>query len=128
MGNTFSYVHPLYGSGARGTLCRMHANARRQDSLQLTYNLPNAKHEQQTLNALEPFNAKKTTHLKDIMQDIKDKASRGLRKAGNALGIESKATEESNAMDDLSDMCPKLTYQQVRYDTVGFIRGRCKSR
>ena len=51
------------------------------------------------------------------MQDLREKASRGLRKAGNALGIESKQTEESNAMDELSDMCPKLTYQQVRYAT-----------
>ena len=54
------------------------------------------------------------------MQDIREKASRGLRKAGNAIGIETKGTEESNVMDELSDMCPKLTYQQVcvMYGTV----------
>lgn len=43
---------------------------------------------------------------------IKSKASAGINKAATAVGIQRTATEDSNALDELSEFCPKLTYQQ----------------
>lgn len=43
---------------------------------------------------------------------IKSKASAGINKAATAVGIQRTATEDSNTLDELSEFCPKLTYQQ----------------
>ena len=49
---------------------------------------------------------------------LKESASSGLQKAAKSVGIE---TKESDAVDELSDMCPKLSYQQVRYWIERFV-------
>mmetsp|Transcript_14636 Transcript_14636/g.42902 ORF Transcript_14636/g.42902 Transcript_14636/m.42902 type:complete len:120 (+) Transcript_14636:70-429(+) len=48
------------------------------------------------------------------MESIRDSVSIGLQKAGSAVGLETKSSQDSDALDELSDLCPKLSYQQVR--------------
>jgi hypothetical protein len=43
---------------------------------------------------------------------IKSKGSAALDKAKSAVGIESKNTQESTPIEDITEMCPQLTYQQ----------------
>jgi len=46
------------------------------------------------------------------LASIKNKASAGVNRAASAVGIQRTNTEDSNAMDELAESCPKLTYQQ----------------
>mmetsp|Transcript_29638 Transcript_29638/g.60519 ORF Transcript_29638/g.60519 Transcript_29638/m.60519 type:complete len:187 (+) Transcript_29638:33-593(+) len=46
------------------------------------------------------------------LQGLRESASTGLQKAASAVGIETKSSQDSDALDELSDLCPKLTYQQ----------------
>mmetsp|Transcript_969 Transcript_969/g.1429 ORF Transcript_969/g.1429 Transcript_969/m.1429 type:complete len:188 (-) Transcript_969:402-965(-) len=50
--------------------------------------------------------------MSGALSTIKQKASNGINRAASAVGIERTNTQEPNAMDELSDMCPRLTYQQ----------------
>jgi hypothetical protein len=52
------------------------------------------------------------------MEKFRESVTANLAKAGNAIGLETKASEDSSsssaseAMDELSSFCPKLTYKQ----------------
>jgi hypothetical protein len=52
--------------------------------------------------------------MSGALASIKTKASAGLNKAASAVGIQRTPTEDSNsnAIEELSELCPQLTYQQ----------------
>jgi hypothetical protein len=49
--------------------------------------------------------------MSGALQSIKTKGSAALDKAKNAVGIETKSSNP-NLTEEISEMCPKLTYQQ----------------
>jgi hypothetical protein len=50
--------------------------------------------------------------MSGALASMKSKASAGVNKAASAVGIKRANTEDSNAMDELSESCPSLTYHQ----------------
>jgi len=50
--------------------------------------------------------------MSGALASIKSKASSGMNRAATAVGIQRTNTEDSNAMDELAEFCPQLTYQQ----------------
>ena len=47
-------------------------------------------------------------------ESIRQTASGSLTRAASAIGIETRSSQESDALEELTDLCPKLSYQQVR--------------
>jgi hypothetical protein len=53
--------------------------------------------------------------MSGALASIKTKASAGINKAASAVGIQRTQTEDSNnnnTLEELSELCPQLTYQQ----------------
>lgn len=51
--------------------------------------------------------------MSGALASIKTKASAGINKAASAVGIQRTQTEDSNnALEEISELCPQLTYQQ----------------
>lgn len=47
------------------------------------------------------------------LESIRDSVTGGLQRAGSAVGLETKtSSQDSSALDELSDLCPSLSYQQ----------------
>ena len=49
--------------------------------------------------------------MSGALSSIKSKASAGLNKAANAVGIE-RNNASRDSMEEVAEMCPELTYQQ----------------
>ncbi len=43
---------------------------------------------------------------------IKEKATAGISRAASAVGIERNNSRDPDALDEISEFCPKLSYQQ----------------
>lgn len=59
-------------------------------------------------------NTHTTPKMSGALASIKTKASAGINKAASAVGIQRTQTEDSNnnTLEELSELCPQLTYQQ----------------
>ena len=62
--------------------------------------------------------------MSGALASVREKAKSGLNKAKSAVGI--KNPEDNTAIDEISEMCPQLTYQQRIYGfaacfTIGWL-------
>mmetsp|Transcript_8519 Transcript_8519/g.10774 ORF Transcript_8519/g.10774 Transcript_8519/m.10774 type:complete len:188 (+) Transcript_8519:157-720(+) len=56
------------------------------------------------------------------LASVREKASKSINRAAGAMGIETKSSEDNTALDEMAELCPKLTYQQR---ITGFVSCWC---